>query len=84
MFKKMFSNAKCKKWWKAAGVRSVKTMAQTAVATIGASTLVTEIDWLAVGSATLLAGVLSLLTSVSGLPECSEEVETENTESVGE
>ena len=77
----MFKNVKCKKWWKAAGVRAVKTMAQTAVATIGASTLITEIDWLAVGSATLLAGVLSLLTSISGLPECSEETKTE---SVGE
>lgn len=69
----MLSNIKCKNWWKAAFVRMVRTMAQTAVATIGASTLITEIDWLAVGSATLLAGVLSLLTSISGLPECSEE-----------
>lgn len=79
----MFKNVKCKKWWKAAGIRSVRTMAQTAVATIGASTLVTEIDWLAVGSATLLAGVLSILTSISGLPECGDETETE-TESEGE
>lgn len=70
----MFKNVKCRQWWKAAGVRAVRTMAQTAVATIGASTLITEIDWLAVGSATLMAGVLSLLTSISGLPECSEEV----------
>ena len=81
MLKKMFSNAKCKQWWKAAGVRAIRTMAQTAVATIGASTLVTEIDWLAVGSATLMAGVLSILTSIGGLPECSEETEAE---SVGE
>ena len=76
----MFKNVKCKQWWKAAANRAVRTMAQTAVATIGASTLITEIDWLAVGSATLLAGVLSLLTSISGLPECKEE----NTESAGE
>lgn len=73
----MFKNVKCKQWWKAAGVRAIKTMAQTAVATIGASTLITEIDWLAVGSASLMAGVLSLLTSIGGLPECSEEVESD-------
>lgn len=74
----MFKNIKCKQWWKAAGVRAIKTMAQTAVATIGASTLITEIDWLAVGSASLMAGVLSLLTSIGGLPECGEEeVESE-------
>ena len=70
----MFTNVKCKEWWKAAGVRAVKTMAQTAVALIGTSTLISDIDWVAVGSATLLAGVLSVLTSISGLPECSREV----------
>ena len=70
----MFTNVKCKEWWKAAGVRAVKTMAQTAVALIGTSTLISDIDWVAVGSATLLAGILSLLTSISGLPECSREV----------
>jgi len=73
----MVKNVKCKQWWKAAGVRAVRTMAQTAVATIGASTLVTEIDWLAVGSATLLAGVLSLLTSIGGLPEYKPESDGE-------
>ena len=73
----MIKNVKCKEWWKAAGVRAVRTMAQTAVATIGASTLVTEIDWLAVGSATLMAGVLSLLTSIGGLPEYNPETESE-------
>lgn len=73
----MIKNVKCKQWWKAAGVRAVRTMAQTAVATIGASTLVTEIDWLAVGSATLMAGVLSLLTSIGGLPEYKPETESE-------
>ena len=70
----MFDNVKCKEWWKAAGVRCTKTMAQTAVALIGTATLISDIDWVAVGSATLLAGVLSLLTSISGLPECSKEV----------
>ena len=69
----MFKNVKCKKWWKAAGVRAIKTMAQVAVATIGTGTLITEINWIGVGSATLMAGVLSLLTSISGLPECTED-----------
>ncbi len=56
-------------WWKAAGIRAVKTCAQTAVATIGTGALLSEVDWLAVASASVLAGVLSLLTSVAGLPE---------------
>lgn len=56
-------------WTKAAGVRAVKTVAQTAVATIGTSAVFSEVDWLVVTSAALLAGVLSLLTSVAGLPE---------------
>lgn len=56
-------------WIKAAGVRAVKTVAQTAVATIGASAVLSEVDWLVVASASALAGVLSLLTSVAGLPE---------------
>ena len=72
----MIKNVKCKNWWKAAGVRAVRTMAQTAAATIGAATLITEINWPAACSAAVLAGVLSLLTSVGGLPECSTE-ETE-------
>ena len=74
----MFKNVKCIKWWKAATIRAVRTMAQTAVATIGASTVIADIDWLEVGSVTLLAGVLSLLTSISGLPECTEETKTES------
>lgn len=57
------------KWWKAAGVRAIKTVAQTAVATIGTSALLSDVNWLAVGSASVLAGLLSLLTSVAGLPE---------------
>ena len=56
-------------WWKAALVRAVKTVAQTAVATIGTSALLNQVDWVMVGSAAVLAGVLSLLTSVAGLPE---------------
>lgn len=58
-----------KKWWKAAGVRAVKTVAQTAVATIGTTAMFSEVNWLVVGSTALLAGVLSLLTSIAGLPE---------------
>ena len=56
-------------WLKAALVRAVKTVAQTAVATIGTSALLNQVDWVMVGSAAVLAGVLSLLTSVAGLPE---------------
>ena len=59
-------------WVKAAGVRAVKTVAQTAVATIGTAAVMDEVNWMMVGSAALLAGVLSLLTSVAGLPELSE------------
>jgi hypothetical protein len=56
-------------WVKAAGVRAIKTVAQTAVATIGTSAAMGEVNWLLVGSSALLAGILSLLTSVAGLPE---------------
>ena len=65
---------KNKKWWAAAGIRAIKTMAQTAVATIGASTMITEINWAVVASATVVSGVLSMLTSIAGLPEVEEEV----------
>lgn len=58
-----------KKWLKAAGIRAIKTVAQTAVGVIGASALISEVNWLTVLSASLLAGILSLLTSVAGLPE---------------
>ena len=60
---------KWKSWLKAASIRAVKTVAQTAVATIGASAVLSEVDWLVVASASALAGVLSLLTSIAGLPE---------------
>lgn len=61
-----------KKWVKAAGIRAVKTVAQTAVATIGTATVIGQVDVKMVVSASVLAGILSLLTSVAGLPECNE------------
>ena len=61
--------SRIKKWLKAAAVRAVKTIAQTAVATIGTSAVLAEVDWVVVASASILAGVLSLLTSIGGLPE---------------
>lgn len=61
-----------KNWIKAAGVRAVKTVAQTAVATIGTSAVLGDVNWIMVGSAAALAGILSLLTSVAGLPEVQE------------
>ena len=58
-----------KKWFKAAGIRAIKTVAQTAVATIGTSAALHEVNWMIVASAAVLAGVLSMLTSIAGLPE---------------
>lgn len=60
-------------WAKAAGIRAIKTVAQTAVATIGTSALLTEVNWTMIVSASLLAGVVSILTSVAGLPELKTE-----------
>lgn len=63
---------KFKKWLKAAGIRALKTVAQTAVATIGTSVVMSEVNWVVVLSASVLAGVLSILTSLAGLPEVKE------------
>lgn len=62
-----------KKWWKCAGIRALKTVCQTAIATIGTSVLLSDVNWIAVGSASILAGVLSMLTSLAGLPEVETE-----------
>ena len=62
-----------KEWFKAAGIRAIKTVAQTAVATIGTAVATGDVNWVLVGSASALAGVLSLLTSVAGLPEVNNE-----------
>ena len=75
----MFKNVKCRKWWKAAGVRAVRTTAQAAVSAIGTTAVFYEVDWKLIGGIALMAGITSILTSLGGLPECSEE-----TESVGE
>lgn len=63
---------KIKKWIKAAGIRAVKTVAQTFVATVGSAVVISAVDWKVVVSASLLAGILSLATSVAGLPEVEE------------
>ena len=70
-------SGKTKKWLKAAGVRAVKTMAQTAVATIGTTAVMSQVNWPVVLSASVLSGVLSVLTSVAGLPEVKEETGAE-------
>ena len=62
-----------KEWIKAAGIRAIKTVAQTAVATIGTSAVLGDVNWIAVASASALAGILSLLTSMAGLPELKNE-----------
>lgn len=64
-----------KNWFKAAGIRALKTIAQTAIATIGTSAALGDVNWIMVASASALAGILSLLTSVAGLPELDEKEE---------
>lgn len=61
-----------KKWWKAAAIRALKTVAQTAIATIGTGAVLSEINWIAVASAAAVAGILSLLTSLAGIPEVND------------
>ena len=65
-------SSRTKKWIKAALVRAVKTVAQTAIATIGTSALLSEVNWIVVASASILAGILSILTSIAGLPEVDD------------
>ena len=61
-----------KEWWKAAAIRAIKTICQTAIATIGTAVVLDEVNWVAVASASALAGILSMLTSVAGLPEVND------------
>lgn len=68
----MKKNLNSKEWWRAAGIRAIKTVAQTAISTIGVSTIMSDVNWMIVLSASSLAGVLSLLTSFAGLPELEE------------
>lgn len=63
-----------RKWWRAAAIRALKTIAQTAIASIGTAAVLSDINWIMVGSASVLAGLLSLLTSLAGLPEEGMEV----------
>lgn len=66
-------NISNKDWWKAAGIRALKTVCQTAIATIGTAALVEQVNWVAVASASALAGILSLMTSLAGIPEIDKE-----------
>ena len=68
----MAKNLTSTSWWKAAGSRAIKTVAQTAIATIGTAAVLSEVNWGVVVSASVLAGILSLLTSLAGLPEVQE------------
>ena len=68
-------NVLTKSWFRASGIRAVKTIAQTAIATIGTAAVIGDVDWIAVASASVLAGILSMLTSIAGLPEVNEVTE---------
>ena len=70
-------NSKIKSWMKAAGVRAIKTFAQTAVATIGTAAVIGDVNWVMVVSAAVLSGILSLLTSIAGLPELKDGASNE-------
>lgn len=70
-----------KKWIKAAGIRAVKTMAQTFIATVGSATVLGAVDWTMVASATVLAGIISVATSVAGIPEVPDGVQDNDSES---
>jgi hypothetical protein len=72
---KIMNKQKIKKWAVAALIRAAKTMAQTAAATLSVAVVMSDVNWIAVGSASLLAGVLSVLTSIAGLPEVNESEE---------
>lgn len=67
------NNLFSKQWWKASLMRCIRTIAQTAIATIGAAAVLSDVNWLMVISASILAGLLSILTSIAGLPEVKED-----------
>lgn len=69
-----------KEWIKAAGIRALKTVAQTAIAMLGTAVVLEEVNWLVVGSASVLAGILSLLTSLAGIPEVEKKMAEEDKE----